>query len=82
MEEEGFFEEEDDDADGRGRDRAAMSDAHSSISNVEGSDPEDENEKQMQSIATALHELTRDETRRHYKGGMKAYKVSFELPLF
>jgi hypothetical protein len=83
MEEEGFFEEEEDDAaNGRGRDCAAMSDANSCVSDVEGSDPEDENVRQMQSIATALHNLTRDKTRRHYKGGVKAYKVSSEVPLF
>jgi hypothetical protein len=57
----------------------AMSDADSSISNVEGSDPEDETAMQAEAIVNGLRDLARDETRKKYRGGMKLYKVTLSI---
>lgn len=66
----------DDDEEEVANNKEAMSEDDSSVSDVEGSDPEDEDQGQTQAILLGLRAMSRSETKKKYQAGLKDYKVS------
>jgi hypothetical protein len=60
---------------------AGMSEEDESISDVEGSDPEDETPSQIVALGNSLSNMSRHETRRKYRDWSRTYRVRTYLGL-
>jgi hypothetical protein len=78
MEEEAEEEEPEEEEGGRGR-AQYRSDDDSSISDIEGDDPEDETPAQRETVGSKLAALRSDATKRAYKAYRKDYQVGLAL---